>query len=47
MQNIINLLVGDLVLPPELMFVAACIALCLVVDVFSLIISTLSLWHKL
>lgn len=41
MENIINLLVGELSLAPEYQFVAACIALCLVVDVLTGVLSAI------
>lgn len=39
MNEIINLMVGDLVLSPELIFVARCLALCLVVNVLTSLVS--------
>lgn len=39
MDSIINLIVGELVLAPEYIFVARCLALCLVVNVLTSLIS--------
>lgn len=41
MDSILNLLVGDLVLAPEFMFVARCIALTLVVEGFTALLSAI------
>lgn len=39
MNEIINLMVGELVLSPEYIFVARCLALCLVVNVLTSLVS--------
>ena len=39
MNEIINLMVGELVLSPEYSFVARCLALCLVVNVLTSLVS--------
>lgn len=41
MDDIIYLLVGDLVLAPEYLFLARCLALCLIVDVLASLISVI------
>ncbi len=41
MDSIINLMVGELTLAPEYIFVARCLALCLVVNVLTSLISVL------
>ena len=41
MDSIINLLVGDLTLMPEYLFLARCLSLCLIVDVLSSLISVI------
>lgn len=39
MDSLIQLLVGDLVLSPEFIFVARCLSVCLVVHVLSSLVS--------
>lgn len=46
MQNIMDLLVGNLTLPDELKFVGSCLALCLILDVFSLFVSVFAQWQR-
>lgn len=41
MDDIIKLLIGDLILTPEYLFLARCLSLCLVVDVLSALISSI------
>lgn len=41
MDSLIQLLVGDLVLSPEYIFVARCLSLCLVVHVLSALLSVI------
>lgn len=41
MDEIIKLLVGDLILTPEYLFLARCLALCLIVDVLSALVSAI------
>lgn len=41
MDSIINLIIGELVLTPEFVFVARCLALCLVVNVLTSLVSVI------